>query len=470
MWYFPALLYTEYLKVYDSHNPSFVVTGNTSLGNDSSDKTTVKGDLDVSGNICLDYCRSTWPSEGISCSDCDTRFVNEGQLNSITSGMVDFNYAGSSSEGGAANNAKSCNADGTCEVDDLNVSGNTQLGDSSSDKTTVKGDLEVSGGINAYNSASPPDGTIIADTFCLDGTTECVTSTWPVGGAGGPITFDVWTGNDSDSKYMGTSGIPASVSCTVSVPEGYTVIYAQKACLGGTANKAYPADLCAYPSYLYDAGGGISYPSPCYSTNIGDKGHINITASCDSGWPSGAGSYGVRANCGIYAIAVKATGGGAADNAKSCNADGTCEADNLNVSGNTQLGDSSSDKTTVKGDLEVSQGAVVGNPTGGNKGEGSINAEKVYENGSEVGGLFSECEIVNKTCINNDFWVSCEVSCPSDKWLISGGGNCNSRGDYTGLYQSYPKTAGKNGTWHVKGLGYGASGNYYIYAYALCCK
>ncbi len=237
----------------------------------------IQGDLNVSGNgdICLDYCRSTWPSGGISCSDCDTRFVNEGQENSITSGMVDFNYAGSSSEGGAANNAKSCNADGTCEVDNLNVSGNTQLGDSSSDKTTVKGDLNVSG---------------------------------------------------------------------------------------------------------------------------------NVTTS---------------------------------------------------------------------------EGVVVGNPTGGNKGAGSINAEKVYENGSEVGGLFSECEIVTKKCTDDsssdeDSRISCEVSCPSDKWLISGGGKCYigyyNNGYYAGILESHPKSAGKGGTWRVKGFKYHDSPGYYIYAYALCCK
>ncbi len=37
-----------------------------------------------------------------ACTDCSATFVDEGQANSISSGMVAFNYAGSSSEGGAA--------------------------------------------------------------------------------------------------------------------------------------------------------------------------------------------------------------------------------------------------------------------------------------------------------------------------------------------------------------------------------
>lgn len=37
-----------------------------------------------------------------SCSDCNSNFVNEGQADSITSGMVAFNYATSNTEGGAA--------------------------------------------------------------------------------------------------------------------------------------------------------------------------------------------------------------------------------------------------------------------------------------------------------------------------------------------------------------------------------
>jgi len=67
---------------------------------------------------------------------------------------------------------------------------------------------------------------------------------------------------------------------------------------------------------------------------------------------------------------------------------------NLNVEGDAQLGDSGSDKTTVKGDLNVSGGIVVGSPTGGNKGTGTINAEKIYVNGSEIEG--GECVIVSK--------------------------------------------------------------------------
>jgi len=56
----------------------------------------------------------------------------------------------------------------------------------------------------------------------------------------------------------------------------------------------------------------------------------------------------------------------------------------LNVEGDTQLGDASSDKTTVKGDLKVEGGVAVGDVT--NMGAGTINAQKIYVNGSEIGG------------------------------------------------------------------------------------
>jgi len=54
---------------------------------------------------------------------------------------------------------------------------------------------------------------------------------------------------------------------------------------------------------------------------------------------------------------------------------------------NTYLGNDSSDKTTVKGDLNVTGGIVVGNPDEGNKGPGTINAEKIYVNGNEISSV-----------------------------------------------------------------------------------
>ena len=99
--------------------------------------------------------------------------------------------------------------------------------------------------------------------------------------------------------------------------------------------------------------------------------------------------------------------------------------------------------------------------------------------GGGIGG-FKDCEIVEKECCccASGCRPHCDVSCPSDKWLISGGGKCgvvwgNAR--YDGMYESYPKTPGKGGTWHVAGLGaytktVDSQSCSCIKAYALCCN
>ena len=43
--------------------------------------------------------------------------------------------------------------------------------------------------------------------------------------------------------------------------------------------------------------------------------------------------------------------------------------------------------TEIHKDLKVEGGIVVGNPTGGNKGPGTINAQKIYVNGSEISSI-----------------------------------------------------------------------------------
>jgi len=53
--------------------------------------------------VCTGCVGATDLADGFDeCSDCSGTFVDEGQSNSITSGMVAFNYAASGSEGGAA--------------------------------------------------------------------------------------------------------------------------------------------------------------------------------------------------------------------------------------------------------------------------------------------------------------------------------------------------------------------------------
>ena len=138
----------------------------------------------------------------------------------------------------------------------------------------------------------------------------------------------------------------------------------------------------------------------------------------------------------------------------------------------------------LKNDVKIDEGLIIGNPTGGNKGAGTINAEKIYVDGSEIGGGgFSDCEVVEKECcVVSACRISREVSCPSDKWLISGGGICENGvgvgigcgGGMRGLYHSYPKTAGKGGTWYIEGGTYLKKVNgckkSCVKVYAICCK
>ena len=103
-------------------------------------------------------------------------------------------------------------------------------------------------------------------------------------------------------------------------------------------------------------------------------------------------------------------------------------------------------------------------------------SDTVYEvRGVGREGGFSDCEIVEKECCQYSGSISCDVSCPSDKWLISGGGECSGHlsTSANGIQKSYPKTAGKGGTWHIYGPGLywesSPDGNACVKAYALCC-
>jgi len=225
---------------------------------------------------------------------------------------------------------------------------NTYLGNDSSDKTIVKGNLEVSGKGNFYE-------------LCIQG--NC-TTVWPIGGGGGTgeITFDVWTGSDSDGCSSGTTGIPCSVTCNVTIPDGYTVIYAH----GGKGGHPV-AQTCQYPSHeesneFHTYGVACEEISSCIGKVGPSKCKINISSAP---YETGTGWYNIDAYCGIYVIAVKATGVGG----------GAVEDKWVNETGDT-----------MTGDLNVTGGIVVGNPDEGNKGPGTINAEKIYVNGSEIGG------------------------------------------------------------------------------------
>ena len=179
---------------------------------------------------------------------------------------------------------------------DLVVEGKVGIGTNDPEKELhVAGDTEIEGGVVIGNptGGNKGIGTINAQKIYVDGTE-----------IGGGRSIDVWVGSDSDSDYQSWP-THCSVSCTVSVPEGYTVIYAHKKCASGyKCDYCNQVTHCAYPSFLDVAGGSASYSCACNPTNLGDVGPINITTSCTAG--SGSGPLGwCRAGCGIYVIAIK---------------------------------------------------------------------------------------------------------------------------------------------------------------------
>jgi len=303
----------------------------------------------------------------------------------------------------------------------LVVDSDVYLGNDSSDKTTVKGDLEVSGKGNFYE-------------LCIQG--NCTTF-WPTGGTGGgPITFDVWSASKSDSDSCDEDGETATANCTVQIPEGYTVIYAHGATgyYNSWATKQWYyniyAEKCAFPSYEIVASGGWSggYETPCKELPcLGKKGpttcELTISKTCK--WIGGYMDY-YDVMCGLYVIAVKATGAGV----------GAIEDKWVNETGDT-----------MTGDLKVEGGIVVGNPAGGNKGPGTINAEKIYVNGSEVGGG-KECIAIPTTCSCSD--------CPCDP----GSATCPS-----GYSRVYTSSAVRSG-----GPTYGSPVRYIYLKITTCCK
>jgi len=412
------------------------VTGNTQLGDSSSDKTTVNGELCLGG-----VCRSSWPSEGISsCSDCDSRFVNV-DGDTIKGKIVISPPYGT--------RALEITNEGS-----LYVKGNVQFGDATGDEFVFTGHGFL-GGSDASNSAmyiksggpvtiyrdvylaylsgkvgigtaSPTEklevsGKVKAQGFCIG--SDCITS-WPSGGGGisscsecdsrfvnangdtmsGDLDLgghslkgveDIMTPSDSDTLYfwLGSSGIDVAFYDTNTYGKSAVFsgdvevngeVKAQGFCIGSDCITSWPS-----------GGGGISSCSECDARFVnanGDtmSGKLTITGPTDEwnlvvnggqagikgsakgdqwntwgalGWlmeppEGGVGVYGFAGDSNDYSGYFK---GG-----KGVKIEG-----NLEVTGNTQLGDSSSDKTTVKGDLdvngiisaqidEITQAAVVG--------------------------------------------------------------------------------------------------------------
>ncbi len=133
---------------------------------------------DASGNIM------SGTDIGIpSCSDCNSTFVNEGQADAITSEMIAFNYATSSSEGGSATNALACNGDAVCEM----------IGFSASGSGTISGNLGI-GSATIRSGAGSPEGVVTGNVGDLYLRTD--------GGAGTTL-YVKENGNSTNTGWVG---------------------------------------------------------------------------------------------------------------------------------------------------------------------------------------------------------------------------------------------------------------------------
>ena len=103
--------------------------------------------------------------------------------------------------------------------------------------------------------------------------------------------------------------------------------------------------------------------------------------------------------------------------------------------------------------------------------------------GVSGGGEFDSCEIVECNALapwGSTVFVNCSATCPSDKWLISGGAKPSVPGrDFgCGCYTtdeitiwSFPETTGLGGIWKVGGMSCnGITGQCPIKGYAFCCN
>ncbi len=275
LWYFPALLYTEYLKVYDSHNPSFVVTGNTSLGNDSSDKTTVKGDLDVSGDIQLgsmaSFKKITNGYAFLKFHDpniifhCDEMIIDTvgGGLIPGTDNRENLGYPSKRWE-------RIYGVKGF--FDNLDVSGNTQLGDSSSDK------------VKAYK-------------YCDESGNNChdASSGWATGGGGCCSLLDTLNNNSDASGFTGTTTLGGDLDVT----EGVKVGDSSTTCNSSTEGTVkynyveHRLEVCDSNNWVLASGEvPCNCPGTGYKTyNIVNGDTVYVDCNANKCWTPTQGSY-----------------------------------------------------------------------------------------------------------------------------------------------------------------------------------
>ena len=430
------------------------VMGNTQLGDSDYDKTTVKGQLCLNG-----VCRSSWPSGGgiSSCSDCDSRFVNadgdtmSGNLK-ITgdldvSGKGTFKSSGIYAESDAyiipAIRGRNSAAGTTGELATgyAGVFGYSDGGEYSGyfeggKGVYIGGDLDVNGTISAQineivkaavvgkNEKSDSEGRLGYSGVGVYGYVGCTDCFGSIGVYGEVESSESYAG-----YFKGGKGVKVEGDLNVSgkiTGTGATLL--GESALSITGNAVFDSNGVAVGKYLY------FNPTRTFKNND-DWGLIAVYNRPD--YPDMV--FWIT-NGTHWKDPIRIDNNGVVTIGDSLYAweDGAYIGGDLSVTGNTQLGDSSSDKTIVKGDLEVSGTILPLNPYVDCPyvllaNQGGWMRDGTWYSGNDV------CKVEDKTltCIKVykynpalDAWeidpaINCSTPILKDFWLYSAPGTNN---------------------------------------------
>ncbi|MCK4859192.1 MAG: hypothetical protein KAS87_01395 [Candidatus Omnitrophica bacterium] len=123
---------------------------------------------------------------------------------------------------------------------------------------------------------------------------------YAVKGTSGGVGGMVRNFSATDSGYVSNYG-SATIDCSVVIPEGYVVVYAQKA-------QDFKVTSGGVPQSGSNTAGRCANPSAdrvCSQTNIGDVGPITISNSLTFGCSSHCSSTSRSGACGTFAIAIQ---------------------------------------------------------------------------------------------------------------------------------------------------------------------